>query len=124
MALHQVGRLLLLAGRDGTTMACWACLSQVVSRRFQESATISEECEINSRMKGSDKSSVKSYVKGERSGNLCCPSQISRQLERPEAFRHMLVTIPRVDTGQVDMLPAQRRDMLEQMVRNLPTRVA
>ena len=32
--------------------------------------------------------------------------------------------VPRVDAGEVDMLPAQRRDMLEQMVRNRPMCVA
>lgn len=32
--------------------------------------------------------------------------------------------VPGVDAGKVDMLPTQRRDMLEQMIRNLATRLA
>lgn len=42
----------------------------------------------------------------------------------PEAFGHLMFGVPRVDAGKVDMLPIQRRDVLEQMIRNLATRLA
>lgn len=35
-----------------------------------------------------------------------------------------MLAIPGVDAGQIDVLPAQRRDVPEQMIRNLATHVA
>jgi hypothetical protein len=52
-----------------------------------------------------------------RSGTLRCPSNRCWKSQRPEAFRHLVLRIPGIDAGQVDMLPAERGDMFEQVVR-------
>lgn len=39
--------------------------------------------------------------------------------ERPEAFRPLMFCIPGVDAGQIDVFPAQRRDVIEQLIRSL-----
>jgi hypothetical protein len=52
---------------------------------------------------------------------------VAAQLEREatgKTFRQMLLAVPGVDARQIDVLPTQRRDVPEQMIRNLATRVA
>ncbi len=65
------------------------------------------------------KSSAKSYAKGERNENLCDPLQPSWKAERPEPVRHLMFRIPGVDAGKVDVFPTERRDVLQQSVRNV-----
>jgi hypothetical protein len=68
---------------------------------------------------GGDKSSSKSYAKVERIRNSCGPPQPSWKAKRSETFRQMLLAIPGVDAGQIDVLPAQRRDVFQQRVWNV-----
>ena len=73
---------------------------------------------------GQNKSSAKSYAKVEQSENSCGSRQPSRESQRPETLRQMLFAIPGVDACQIDVLPAQRRDVPEQMMGDLATHVA
>ena len=68
------------------------------------------------------KSSAESYANGERNENLCDPPQSSWQTERSKSVRHLMFGIPGVDAGKVDMLPTERRDVLQQSIRNITTR--
>ena len=40
--------------------------------------------------------------------------------EGSEAFWHLLLGIPGIDAGEIDVLPAERRDVLQQPVGNIP----
>jgi hypothetical protein len=69
-------------------------------------------------IRGGNKSSSKSYAKVERIRNSCGPPQPSWKAKRSETFRQMRLAIPGVDAGQIDVLPAQRRDVFQQRVWN------
>lgn len=40
--------------------------------------------------------------------------------QRPEAFLHLLLRVPGIDAGEIDVLPAEWRDVLEQFIWNDP----
>ncbi|MCM2476489.1 hypothetical protein HGO38_23880 [Rhizobium sp. CG5] len=54
--------------------------------------------------RGRNKSSAKSYAKGERNENLRDQPQPSWKAERSESVGHLMFRIPGVDAGKVDML--------------------
>ncbi len=58
--------------------------------------------------RGQNKSSAKSYAKGERNENLCDPPQPGWKAERSKSVGHLMFGIPSVDAGKVDMFPTQR----------------
>lgn len=60
-----------------------------------------------------------SYAKGERNENLCDPPQPAWQAGRSKSVQHLMFGIPGVDAGKVDMLPTERRDVLQQSIRNI-----
>ena len=41
-----------------------------------------------------------------------------------EAFGHLVLDIPGIDAGKVDVLPSERRDMFEQLVGNIAALLA
>ncbi|MBP2562486.1 multidrug efflux pump subunit AcrB [Neorhizobium galegae] len=64
--------------------------------------------EVENAIWGQNKSSAKSYAKGERNENLCDPLQPSWQTERSKSVRHLMFRIPGVDAGKVDVFPTER----------------
>lgn len=71
---------------------------------------------------GQNKSSPKSYAKGEQIENLCDPPQPGWHTKRSKSVRHLMFGIPGVDAGKVDVFPTERRDVLRQSIRNVSTR--
>lgn len=66
-------------------------------------------------IRGQNKSSPKSYAKGD-------PPYLDWQTERSKSVRHLMFGIPGVDAGKVDMFPTERRDVLQQSIRNVSSR--
>lgn len=63
-------------------------------------------------------------LRANEAGTLGSPPQPTWKAKRPETFQQMMLAIPSVNAGQIDVHPAQRRDVLEQVIRNLATHVA
>ena len=50
----------------------------------------------------------------------CRSQELARDAQRSEAFRHLLFGVPGIDASEIYVLPTERRDVLEQIVRNMP----
>ncbi len=51
----------------------------------------------------------------------CRSQELARDAQRSEAFRHLLFGVPGIDASEIYVLPTERRDVLEQIVRNMTT---
>src|SRR3546814_13673076 len=69
--------------------------------------------------RGQNKSSPKSYAKGEQIENLCDPPQPGWHTKRSKSVRHLMFGIPGVAAGKVDVFPTERRDGLRKSIRNV-----
>jgi hypothetical protein len=56
------------------------------------------------------KQAVRNRTEGERNESLCDPPQPSWKAERSEGVRHLMLGIPGIDAGKLDMLPAEEAD--------------
>lgn len=54
-------------------------------------------------------------------GTSCSAEDSSRKSQWPEAFGHLLLGVPGIDAGEIYVLPAEWRDMLEQYVGDSST---